>query len=136
MSRGWKAATVATAMVAALALGLAIAAFSGLSYESPTARNDEPVTIDLTRLMLRYDDPMRGMSGEITIRKVFQDALWWQIMDPQASEETRAEAFFIVGVMQEGRGTELTQVQYDLLMDAVQRVWGPAILAEIEAELQ
>jgi hypothetical protein len=134
MNTIWKAVIVGAALIAALAFGMATAAL----FDVQVAQSDPeaPVTIDLTRLMLRYDDPMRGMSGEITIRQVFQDALWWQIMDPQASEETRAEAFFIVGVMQEGRGTELTQAQYDLLMDAVQRVWGPAILAAIEAELQ
>ncbi len=131
MNTIWKSVIVGAALIAVLALGMATAAL----FDVEVAQSDPEalVTIDLTRLMLRYDDPMRGMSGEITIRQVFQDALWWQIMDPQASAETRAEAFFVVGVMQEGRGTELTQAQYDLLMEAVHRVWGPAVLAEIEA---
>jgi len=38
--------------------------------------------------------------------------------------------------MNEGRSTEITQDQYDILIAAVQQVWGPAVVATIEEDLQ
>lgn len=136
MSRVWKGVCVFALVLAAAALGVGVAVWTGVEYEAPTARSDAPVYIDLTKLMLQYDDPLRGMDGSITYRKVFQDALWWQITDPQVSEATRVDAFFIVGALHEGRGAELTPEQYEILIEAVQRVWGPAVVAVVEAELQ
>lgn len=133
MSTFWKVVCIVALLMATVALGVSISALRG---ETPTARSDEPVYIDLSTVMLKYDDPLRGMSGSITYRQVFEDALWYQINNPQVSEETRVEAFAIVGLMHENRGTEITEAQYVILMDAVQQVWGPAIVAILEDELQ
>lgn len=136
MSTLWKVVVCVTALVAALGLGLAAATWMGLDAEIAQSDPDAPIYVDLTQLMLKYDDPMRNMSGYITYRNVFQDALWWQIMDPHASEENRMECFLMVGMLAEGRGVEITQAQYDILMGAVQQVWGPAVVAAVEEELQ
>jgi hypothetical protein len=133
MSKLWKGVCMIALLMAVAALGVSISALRG---ETPTARSDEPVYIDLGRVMLKYDDPLRGMSGSITYKQVFEDALWYQINNPQVSKETRVEAFAIVGLMHENRGTAITEVQYVILMDAVQQVWGPAIVAILEDELQ
>lgn len=136
MNRGWKIAIVVTAIVASLAAGLSIGSWLGLDVEIAQSDPDAPVYVDLSKLMLKYNDPLRNMSGTITYRQVFQDALWWQIMDPHVSEDVRAECFGMAGILSEGRGTEITQAQYDILMGAVQQVWGPAVVAAIEEELQ
>jgi hypothetical protein len=133
MSKLWKGVCMIALLMAVAALGVSISALRG---ETPTARSDEPVYIDLGRVMLKYDDPLRGMSGSITYKQVFEDALWYQINNPQVSKETRVEAFAIVGLMHENRGTAITEAQYVILMDAVQQVWGPAIVAILEDELQ
>ena len=135
MSKGWKIAIIITALVSSLAAGLSVGNLM-MGREAPTARGDETVYVDLSKLMLKYNDPMRNMSGMITYRDVFQDALWWQIMDPHVSEDVRAECFGMAGILSEGRGTEITQTQYDILMGAVQQVWGPAVVAAIEEDLQ
>jgi hypothetical protein len=134
MTRGWKAAVVAAIVLACVAVGLAIAAWADveIAQSDPNA----PIYIDLSTVMLKYDDPLRGMSGSITYRQIFEDALWYQINNPQQSSEQRVEAFAIVGLMHENRGTEITEAQYDILMDAVQQIWGPAIVAILEDELQ
>lgn len=136
MKTVWKVVIIATAIVASLAAGLSIVNWLGLDVEIAQSDPEAPVYIDLSQLMLKYDDPMRNMSGMITYRDVFQDALWWQIMDPHVSEEIRAECFGMAGVLSEGRGTEITQAQYEILMQAVQQVWGPNVVAAVEAELQ
>lgn len=136
MNRGWKIAIVVTAIVASLAAGLSVGSWLGLDVEIAQSDPDAPVYVDLSKLMLKYNDPLRNMSGTITYRQVFQDALWWQIMDPHVSEDMRAECFMLAGLLSEGRGTEITQDQYAILMEAVQQVWGPAVMAQVEAELQ
>lgn len=136
MNRGWKVAIVVTAIVASLAAGLSIGSWLGLDVEIAQSDPGALVYIDLSKLMLKYNDPLRNMSGTITYRQVFQDALWWQIMDPHVSEDVRAECFGMAGILSEGRGTEITQTQYDILMAAVQQVWGPAVVAAIEEDLQ
>jgi len=136
MNRGWKIAIVVTAIVASLAAGLSIGSWLGLDVEIAQSDPDAPVYVDLSKLMLKYNDPLRNMSGTITYRQVFQDALWWRIMDPHVSEDMRAECFMLAGLLSEGRGTEITQDQYAILMEAVQQVWGPAVMAQVEAELQ
>ena len=136
MSTAWKVLCIVALLVAVAALGIGVASLAGVTYEAPTARGDETVYVDLSKLMLKYNDPMRNMSGMITYRNVFQDALWWQIMDPHVSEDVRAECFGMAGILSEGRGTEITQTQYDILMAAVQQVWGPAVVAAIEEDLQ
>lgn len=136
MSTLWKFACIVALLMAVAALGISIGVLRGVAPEAPTARADEPVYVDLSKVMLQYNDPMRNMDGMITYRQVFQDALWWQIMDPHVSEDVRAECFGMAGILSEGRGTEITQAQYDILMGAVQQVWGPAVVAAIEEELQ
>jgi hypothetical protein len=86
--------------------------------------------------MLRYDDPMRNMSGDVTYGRVFEEALWWQINDPNVSLEERVQAFTMVGLMHEGRGAEIDAKQRDILMTAVKRVWGPVVVAVVEKELR
>ena len=135
MSKFWKGVCVSALLMALVAFGMSLSVLIGAG-EAPTARGDEPIYIDLSAVMLKYDDPLRGMAGSITYKQVFEDALWYQINNPQVSEETRVEAFAIVGLMHENRGTEITEAQYAILMDAVQQVWGPAIVAVLEAELQ
>lgn len=136
MSTLWKFACVVALLMALAALGMSVVVWRSTQAETPTARGDEPVYIDLNKVMLKYNDPMRNMDGMITYRQVFQDALWWQIMDPHVSEDVRVECFGIVGILSEGRGTEITQAQYAILMNAVQRVWGPAVVDILEKELQ
>jgi len=136
MSTGWKIAIVVTALVASLAAGMSIGSWMGLDAEIAQSDPGAVVYVDLNELMLKYDDPMRNMSGSITYRQVFQDALWWRIMDPHVSEDMRAECFMLAGLMNEGRSTEITQDQYDILIAAVQQVWGPAVVATIEEDLQ
>ncbi|MCK9629026.1 MAG: hypothetical protein M0R37_10595 [Bacteroidales bacterium] len=133
MNTIWKAVIVGAALIAVLALGMATAAL----FDVEVAQSDPeaPVYIDLDELILRYDDPMRGMSGSITYRNVVQDALWYQINNPQVDEETRVELFTVVGVLHEGRSAEITQAQYDMLMDAVQLVWGPAVLSKLAEDM-
>jgi len=136
MGTRWKIISVTALLLAVAALGLGIAQMTGLNLEEATARGDETIYIDLSTVMLKYDDPLRGMFGDITYRRVFEDALWYQINNPQVSEETRVQAFAIVGLMHENRGTEIDEEQYAILMDAVGQVWGPAIVAILEDELQ
>lgn len=136
MKTGWKFAIIVTAIVASLAAGLSVANWLGLDVEIAQSNLEAPIYIDLTAVLLRYNDPLQGMSGSITYRQVLQDALWWQIMDPHGSELTRMECFTIVGMLHEGRSAEISPEQYDILLNAVQRVWGPAIVAVLEAELQ
>jgi len=135
MSRVWKGACVLAVILAAAAFGISLANWMGIEYEEPTARGGSPVYVDLKQVMLRYDDPMRGMAGEITYRQVFQDALWWQINDPQTSVEERVQAFLMVGLMHEGRGTEIDEKQRDILMKAIKTVWGPGVVTMVEKEL-
>jgi len=90
MSTGWKIAIVVTALVASLAAGMSIGSWMGLDAEIAQSDPGAVVYVDLNELMLKYDDPMRNMSGSITYRQVFQDALWWRIMDPHVSEDMRA----------------------------------------------
>ena len=133
MTTRWKILIVVTALIASLAAGLSVVNWLGLDVE--IAQGDE-VYIDLKKVMLHYDDPMRGMAGEVTYRQVFQDALWWQINDPQTSLEERVQAFMMVGLMHEGRGTEIDEKQRDILMRAVKTVWGPGVVAVVEKELK
>ena len=135
MSTKWKVLVCASLVLALAGVGIGLAAFFGLDVEVAQDA-DAPVLIDLSKVLLKYDDPMRGMAGMITYRQVFQDALWYQINNPQVSEDVRVECFLIVGLMQENRGTEITQTQYDILMNAVQQVWGPAVVGILEEELQ
>lgn len=132
----WKVLCIVALLLSAASVGMSVAVFMGVDVEIAQSDPDAPVYIDLSKLMLKYDDPMRNMSGYITYRSVFQDALWWQIMDPHVSEEVRAECFGMAGILAEGRGTEITQAQYEILMAAVQQVWGPSVVAVIEEELR
>ena len=134
MTTRWKIVIVATALIASLAAGLSIANWLGLDVEIAQGPGG-PISIDLKKVMLRYDDPMRGMAGEITYRQVFQDALWWQINDPQTPLEERVQAFLMVGLMHEGRGTEIDEKQRDILMKAIKTVWGPGVVTMVEKEL-
>jgi hypothetical protein len=135
MSTKWKVLVCVSLALAVAGVGIGLAAFLRLDVEVAQDA-DAPVYIDLNKVMLKYNDPMRNMDGMITYRQVFQDALWWQIMDPHVSEDIRAECFGMAGILSEGRGTEITQAQYDILMNAVQQVWGPAVVVILEEELQ
>jgi len=130
MSTTWKVIVIAIGLLASLAAGMAIGALSKLDVEIAQDA-DAPVMIDLTQVILRYQDPMRGIGlEEITVRSVIQDALWYKINDTRVDEETRAECFAMTGLFHEGRATEITQAQYDILTGAIAEVWGPAVIQE------
>lgn len=136
MSMMWKVLVCVGLALAVVALGVALAAFLGLDSEIAQSSSAGTITVDLNQVMLKYDDPMQNMHGLLTYRQVFQDALWWQIMDPSVADDVRTEAFLMVGLLNEGRTTEITQEQYDILIAAVQQVWGPRVVQRLEEDLQ
>jgi len=128
MSTIWKVLICVSLALAAVGAGIGTAAFLGLDVEVAQDA-DAPVMIDLTQVVLRYQDPMRGIGlEEITVRSVIQDALWYRINDTRVDEETRVECFAMVGLFHEGRATEITQAQYDILTAAIAEVWGPGVI--------
>lgn len=142
MTTKWKTMIVATALLAALAFGLSVNSYWAEIDGQIAARGNGQggngqghAYGNLKKVISKYDDPMRGMHHEITYRDVFQDALWYQINNPQVSEETRVECYTIVGMLHEGNTADLTEGQYDTLMEAVELVWGPAIIGAIQEEL-
>lgn len=129
MSTIWKALVCASLALAVLGAGLGGAALLALDVE--VAQSGPEVRIDLTQVVLRYQDQLTGIGLEqITVRQVIQDALWFRINDASVDVETRTECFTMVGLFHEERATEVTQAQYDILMDAIADVWGPAVIQE------
>ncbi|NLH79049.1 MAG: hypothetical protein GX465_18675 [Acidobacteria bacterium] len=131
MTRGWKAAVVAAIVLACAAVGLAVAAWADV--EIAQSDPEAPIYIDMTEVMLRYYDQLNGIGPQnLTVRQVIQDALWYQVNNPQVAEETRMECFTMINLFHEGRATEITQVEYDILIEAMQVVWGPGIIAQFQ----
>lgn len=134
MTTRWKIAVVSALLVACVALGAALAAWLAADVEIAQSDPDAPVYIDLTQVMLQYHDQLRGIGPQnLTVRQVIQDALWYQVNNPQATEQMRMECFAMIGLFHEGRATEITQAQYDVLLEAMQIVWGPGVLAQFMA---
>jgi len=135
MTTRWKAVIIVIGLVAALAAGMATAALLDIEIAQGNGQGQGHAYGNLKKVISKYDDPMRGMHHEITYRDVFQDALWYQINNPQVAEETRVECFTVVGMLHEGNTADLTEDQYETLMEAVELVWGPAIISAIQEEL-
>ena len=132
MTAGWKAIVVIALLIACVAGGVAIAALQAADVE--IAQGDpETIYIDMTQVMLRYFDQLNGIGPQnLTVRQVIQDALWYQVNNPQVAEETRMECFTMINLFHEGRATEITQVEYDILIESMQVVWGPGIIAQFQ----
>lgn len=132
MTAGWKAIVVIALLIACVAGGVAIAALQAVDVE--IAQGDpETIYIDMTQVMLRYFDQLNGIGPQnLTVRQVIQDALWYQVNNPQVSEQTRMECFTMINLFHEGRATEITQAEYDILIEAMQIVWGPGIIAQFQ----
>lgn len=129
MSTRWKALVCASLALAVLGAGLGGAALLALDVE--VAQSGPEVRIDLTQVVLRYQDQLTGIGLEqITVRQVIQDALWFRINDASVDVETRTQCFTMVGLFHEERAAEVTQAQYDILMEAIADVWGPAVIQE------
>ena len=136
MTTRWKVAIVAALVLACVAVGLAVAAWLATDVEIAQSGvdPDAPLTIDLTQVVLQYNDQLRGIGPQqVTIRQVIQDSLWYQVNNPQATEQMRMECFSMINLFHEGRATEITQAQYAVLIEALQIVWGPGVLAQFEA---
>lgn len=132
MSTLWKVLVCVSLALAAVGAGIGTAAFLGLDVEVAQDA-DAPVMIDLTQVILRYQDPLQGIGLEqITVRQVVQDALWFRINNAQVDVETRAECFAMVSLFHEGRAMEITAAQYALLSTAIREVWGPAVIQAFE----
>jgi hypothetical protein len=130
MKTVWKVLVVLSLLLSAAASGISVAAFLGVDVEVAQS-GPEDVRIDLTQVVLRYQDQLTGIGLEqITVRQVIQDALWFRINDASVDVETRTECFTMVGLFHEERATDVTQAQYDILMDAIADVWGPAVIQE------
>jgi hypothetical protein len=130
MSTLWKTLVVGAMVLSVLAAGLSLAMLGALDVEVAQS-GPEDVRIDLTQVVLRYQDQLTGIGLEqITVRQVIQDALWFRINDASVDVETRTECFTMVGLFHEERATEVTQAQYDILMGAIADVWGPAVIQE------
>lgn len=136
MSNWWKIAVIVTALVAALAAGMATAALLDMEIAQGNGQGQGHAYGNLKKIITQYDDPMRGMSGRITYRNVFQDALWYQINNPLVDEVTRVECYTIVGMIHEGNVAELTEAQHAILMDAVELMWGPAVLSKLAEDME
>jgi hypothetical protein len=129
MSTLWKTLVVGAMVLSVLAAGLSLAMLGALDVE--VAQSGPEVRIDLTQVVLRYQDQLTGIGLEqITVQQVIQDALWFRINDASVDVETRTECFTMVGLFHEERATEVTQAQYDILMGAIADVWGPAVIQE------
>ncbi len=132
MTTRWKIAVVAALLLACAALGLAVAVWVATDVE--IAQSGDDLRVNLSQVFLQYEDPLQGIGLEqVTVRRVIQDALWYQLMNPQSPEGQRAEIFFMIGLFNEGRSAEITPEQYAILQEAIRQVWGPAVIAEIEA---
>lgn len=133
MTTGWKIAIVAAIVLACMALGMAVSAWLATDVEMAQSDPNAPIYIDMTEVMLRYYDQLNGIGPQnLTVRQVIQDALWYQVNNPQVSEQTRMECFTMINLFHEGRATEITQAEYDILIEAMQIVWGPGIIAQFQ----
>jgi hypothetical protein len=137
MNTKWKIVIVATVLIASFAAGLSVVNLLDLEIAQGNGQGQGQGHAygNLKKVITQYDDPMRGMSGRITYRNVFQDALWYQINNPLVDEATRVECYTIVGMIHEGNVAELTEAQHTVLMDAVELMWGPAILSALEEDM-
>ena len=130
----WKMLVIAALVLACTALGMSVAIWMGADVEVAQGDPEAPIYIDMTQVILRYYDPLNGIGPQnLTVRQVIQDALWYQVNNPQVSEQTRMECFTMISLFHEGRATEITQAEYDILIEAMQIVWGPGILAQFQA---
>lgn len=141
MATGWKIVSVVALLLAVAALGLGIMQMAGIDLEEAIARGGNGqgqghAYGNLKKVIAKYDDPMRGMSGMITYRDVFQNALWYQINNPLVDEVTRIECFTIAGMLHENNTAELTEAQHDTLMEAVELMWGPVVLDALEEDME
>ncbi len=137
MTTRWKAVIIVIGLVAALAAGMATAALLDMEIaQGGNGQGQGHAYGNLKKIITQYDDPMRGMSGRITYRNIFQDALWYQINNPLVDEATRVECYTIVGMIHEGNVTELTEAQHAILMDAVELMWGPAVLSKLAEDME
>ena len=83
MTTRWKAVIIVIGLVAALAAGMATAALLDMEIaQGGNGQGQGHAYGNLKKIITQYDDPMRGMSGRITYRNIFQDALWYQINNP------------------------------------------------------
>ena len=132
MTTGWKVVVVMTLLLACIAGGLAIAALQAADVE--IAQGDpETIYIDMTEVMLRYYDQLNGIGPQnLTVQQIIQDALWYQVNNPQVPEQTRMECFTMINLFHEGRATEITQAEYDILIEAMQILWGPGIIGQFQ----
>lgn len=137
MTTRWKAVIIVIGLIAALAAGMATAALLDMEIaQGGNGQGQGHAYGNLKKIIAQYDDPMRGMSGRITYRNIFQDALWYQINNPLVDEATRVECYTIVGMIHEGNVTELTEAQHAILMDAVELMWGPAVLSKLAEDME
>lgn len=137
MTTRWKAVIIVIGLVAALAAGMATAALLDMEIaQGGNGQGQGHAYGNLKKIITQYDDPMRGMSGRITYRNIFQDALWYQINNPLVDEATRVECYTIVGMIHEGNVTELTEAQHAILMDAVELMWEPAVLSKLAEDME
>lgn len=133
MNVRWRWGLLVGVLLLAFVAGLLASIWSADREVMQGGEAEEQIYIDLNQVMLYYHDQLRGIGPQhLTIRQVIQDALWYQVNSPGASEQVRMECFAMIGLFHEGRATAVTQEQYDILISAMRVVWGPAILEEFE----
>jgi hypothetical protein len=97
-----------------------------------------PIPVPLGSVLLKYEDPIQNIPAqELTFRKVFQDALWWRVNDPETDQDTRARCFGLISLVNGdiGHATALQPDDLEILMESVRVVWGPGVVDAIEEQI-
>jgi hypothetical protein len=122
--------------VVAVALLVVLIIVFGFDTEVPQGDLSLPEQIDLGLRVLAYEDPLRAIdSVNITTRRVLQDALWWCVNDPTTTDADRAACFYLISKIHEASTVEFSDAEEALVLDALQQVWGPAVIEQVTTEV-